>query len=119
MRCIAVDEFKVKEFARRLKEARVQSGLSVKDVSKRTGMSMDSIRRFERGDSAPNLSKFELLLQVLEIEPDVLLCDSVFVDKVMLEDELYTSIERLRKSNVPELSKYLHQIAQKIAEKGD
>lgn len=61
------------EIGRRLRQARIAKGLTLKDVGELIGMSHQAIQKYESGDSRLSLSTLALLRHQLAIEPADLL----------------------------------------------
>lgn len=57
--------------AEELRELRIINELTLAEVSRRSGVSTDSLRRWERGDYEPRLSDARTLLNIYESAADV------------------------------------------------
>src|SRR5262249_15601650 len=61
-----------REFGRRLREIRIERDLSLKQLAGRSGVSLSSLGRYERGRSFPSLDGAVSLAEALEVTVDYL-----------------------------------------------
>ena len=58
-----------------LKQIRRQKKYSLREVAERTGLHLNSIWRYERGEFTVDLDTYAMLCQVLDVSPTLLLRD--------------------------------------------
>jgi len=66
------DEDKITGFGERLRQLRMQRGLSQVDLAKMAGVNSNHISRYERGDSKPTARYLKILADCLEVSTDYL-----------------------------------------------
>lgn len=74
---------------RRIKEAREKKGFTQEQLAELTELSVQHISVIERGVKAPKLKTFIQLANVLEINADYLLEDSLTVSSKLESNELF------------------------------
>lgn len=62
-----------KKFAQNLKKYRTQQNISVKEMAYAVGVTPNTIYKWEKGKSAPSLTKLILIVKLLKIRSNVLL----------------------------------------------
>ena len=60
-------------FKERLKELRIENGLSQTDIAKETGLGQSSIAMWENGTRTPNMESIILLAKFFKVSADYLL----------------------------------------------
>ncbi len=61
-----------KEFAYRLKDLRMEKGLSLKQLSEHIGVSFNTISRWEREERVPNIENIVALAEFFKVSTDYL-----------------------------------------------
>lgn len=61
-----------KEFAYRLKDLRMEKGLTLKQLSEHIGVSFNTISRWEREERVPNIENIVALAEFFEVSADYL-----------------------------------------------
>lgn len=80
----------------RIKSARISKDYSQEELGKLTGVSKVSICGYEKGSRIPNLEKFELLVNALDVEPAYLLGTEVNVMEENSDYKIKMSKEDLK-----------------------
>ena len=62
-----------REFGKRLRDLRLSRGLTLKQLSDRTGLALNSIGRYERGYRNPRAENLEIIARGLNVSPAELL----------------------------------------------
>ena len=92
----------------RIKELRLKSKLTQKELSKITGISEISIRKYESGDRTPKIDAIEKLALALNVQIDYIIGRSEFekFDSSIINNDFKSLITIIENSN-PEHSKLL------------
>ena len=61
-----------KEFAYRLKDLRMEKGLTLKQLSEHIGVSFNTISRWEREERVPNIENIVVLAEFFKVSADYL-----------------------------------------------
>lgn len=95
----------------RIKDLRLKSKLTQKELSKITGISEISIRKYESGDRTPKIDAIEKLALALNVQIDYIIGRSEFekFDSSIINNDLKSLIAIIESSN-PEHSKLLRDI---------
>ena len=82
-------------FGQRLREQRIQHGLTLEQLAEKSELSSNYIGMVERGLKEPGLATIVKLLNALNISADTLLCDLVPSASHVTDDEIRKRLEHL------------------------
>ena len=82
-------------FGQRLREQRIQHGLTLEQLAEKSELSSNYIGMVERGLKEPGLATIVKLLNALNISADTLLCDLVPSASHVTDDEIRKKLEGL------------------------
>lgn len=82
-------------FGQRLREQRIQHGLTLEQLAEKSELSSNYIGMVERGLKEPGLATIVKLLNALNISADTLLCDLVPSASHVTDDEICKRLEGL------------------------
>lgn len=82
-------------FGQRLREQRIQHGLTLEQLAEKSELSSNYIGMVERGLKEPGLATIVKLLNALNISADTLLCDLVPSASHVTDDEIRKRLEGL------------------------
>lgn len=82
-------------FGQRLREQRIQHGLTLEQLAEKSELSSNYIGMVERGLKEPGLATIVKLLNALNISADTLLCDLVPSASHVTDDEIRKRLGRL------------------------
>lgn len=80
------------EVGEKIKEYRKQNNITMKEFADRSLMGINQINQIENGRNGITLSKFIILCNALEINPNILLEEFLYSSKIN-EDILYYSLQ--------------------------
>jgi len=84
---------------KRLKQARLDKGLSQQELEKLSNVHYTNIGRYERGNAKPSVEVLNRLAQALDISPDYLLNGTLEdkANKIITDDELLSQFKKVEK----------------------
>ena len=79
---------------RRIKEIRLKKGFTQDNLSELTDLSIQHISNIERAHSKMSIETLVKIANVLEVTPDILMCDCIHKSKAVFTDELADLVEQ-------------------------
>ena len=96
----------------RLKQARINAGLTQQELAEKTNLSIAFISRIERGSSHINLKRLSEFCSILDVSEGYILNGVADSD----ENYLYNEFNDILKKCSPEKQKLIYKISKMIAE---
>ena len=109
--CVAVD---YKDIGARIKQKRVESGLTQEKLSEMIGVGPSHMSHIESGSTVPSFEVFIAILNVLNCSADELLCREISFAKPLLDNWLTRLIEDCDPTEVKILSDALLSLKQTL-----
>ena len=109
--CVAVD---YKDIGARIKQKRVESGLTQEKLSEMIGVGPSHMSHIESGSTVPSFEVFIAILNVLNCSADELLCREISFAKPLLDNWLTSLIEDCDPTEVKILSDALLSLKQTL-----
>ena len=109
--CVAVD---YKDIGARIKQKRVESGLTQEKLSEMIGVGPSHMSHIESGSTVPSFEVFIAILNVLNCSADELLCREISFAKPLLDNWLTRLIEDCDPTEVKILSDALLNLKQTL-----
>ena len=75
-------------FRERLKELRIQSGMTQRQVAEQIGLNKQTVSQYELGKRSPDLEKFEMLCDLFNVAPGYMLGESDLTVRLLNSEEL-------------------------------
>ena len=96
----------------RLRQARINAGLTQQELAEKTNLSIAFISRIERGSSHINLKRLSEFCSILDVSEGYILNGVADSD----ENYLYNEFNEILKKCSPEKQKLIYKISKMIAE---
>lgn len=96
-----------KKLGIRIKAARESKKLTQEQLAEITGLTNNYISNIEHTRSKPSIETLIKICNALEVTPDYILLDSVFVSKEYIIDEIAVKLKRCSKKNIQLISGFI------------
>ena len=96
-----------KKIGIRIKVARESKKLTQEGLAELIGLTNNYISNIERARSKPSIETLIKICNALEVTPDYILLDSVFVSKEYIVDEIAVKLKRCTKGNIQLISGFI------------
>ncbi len=83
------------ELGEKLKDLRLQSRITIKELSQRSGVSKSLLSQIERGASVPTVTKLKQIAKAFDVPMSSLLSESEAIEGVLLTDKGVTSLNEI------------------------
>lgn len=94
-------------FGQRLRELRIERGLTQEELGKRIKLSKSNISKYESGDVEPNMQTITEISKLFKCSTDFLLGTTQHPEEGLVKDDLTYEIEELSEESRKDLENYI------------
>jgi transcriptional regulator with XRE-family HTH domain len=110
-------EIDYRKIGTRIKTARELKKLTQEQLAEITGLTNNYISNIERSRSKPSIKTLIKLCNALDVTPDNILLDSVYVSKEHLADEIAIKLNKCSKENYHLVSDFISLLLERQEKK--
>jgi transcriptional regulator with XRE-family HTH domain len=96
-----------KKMGFKIKMARLEKGLTQEQLSKMVDMSNNYISNIECNHSIPSLETFIKICNTLEVTPDKILLNSIFISHEYLKEEIAVKLKKINPKDMELVSAFI------------
>ena len=99
-----------KKMGYKIKLARLEKGLTQEQLSEMLDMSNNYISNIERNHSIPSLETFVKICNALEVTPDKILIDSIFISQEYIKEDIALKLKQCSTDEMKFILKFIDLI---------